>query len=362
MDKSGINAALQKASVINPSLPQAQAPVSNKAVDAFVNRYGGGQWRPSEQARKSIEKALPRIDDRTNAGSESAVNVPSKAEAEQSFNSLKQMLSQDYNGPTSINYEWDPQNRTTLGNLANDGTVADVIAKDQIKSGSYGRGLRNLDTALLSLDKGVDRIQGELGEKQRQHNERVGAEASEFASKAQSYKDAAASARSDTKAKLEEIQSGMLSDVKSRAERANTDESARRKEFMDAYDKWYMDPLATQMRAGGRQQEAGTATSRAPMFNYQYEMGDTATPESAMNSSEASQFANLASLLGTEAVLRPDLTPKKTGNWKSSKDGWRDAEGRTLDPFKVAMELGYADNMDDAVKYVTEMRKQRGVK
>ncbi len=205
-------------------------------------------------------------------------------EAQGNKTNLGEILNQKYAGPAGLTWQ-SGQGATDLGMLSGAGTAANVTARDAIKAGGYGRGMRALDAAIYGAD--ADSVAAMGGAKNNLTKLRNDATDSgdALAGMAKTRADAIDAARNEARAGLEGNRADLLSAIDARVD-------ARNKGLADAFND-------TSVPAG---MQAGQWVGATPgMANRSNIAGQT----------ERKQFNALSRFLGTDDAPMDEYAPSQ---------------------------------------------------
>lgn len=203
---------------------------------------------------------------------------------------IKGMLEQDYQGPTSVDYDARGQkNLWDADALTSADTVGSVLGRKEAEAGRYGAGMQALDRVLYGADAASRKASEQVGKDLGTFTGNVGTEKQKLADKAQGFKDVAAKAREGTRAELIRQGKGMNEGLDSLVAQAQSDEASARNALQQGY---VYNPATGKMEKLGGPLSAGQTT------------GGGATRENMVTDERKRGFDLLNELIGTPTVQK----------------------------------------------------------
>ncbi len=207
---------------------------------------------------------------------------------------IKGMLSQDYSGPMSVDYDASSRkNLWDVGSLSDAKTAGSVLAKPAIDAGQYGAGMRRLDSVLFGADAASRGAMDAQGKGLTDFTKQVGSDTKQLEDKALGFKDEAAKAREGTRTELTNRHKELSDRLDSRVADAQAKEAKDRELLQQGL---VYNPKTRRYERLAPGQMAGQTT------------GTTADRRNIMSESEKTGFDSLDELIGSGKVDR-------TGNY-----------------------------------------------
>lgn len=246
-----------------------------------------------------------------------------------SLTELQSMLTQDYNGPMSVDYDANNKNAQQWSQLGNADTAINAMAPgnftENLPSPQYGQGNRWLDEALIKGDVGTIGAIGESKKASEAFGTKAGEEAKALGEKATGFKAQAADEREKRKGELKTYGDEMLGGIDSRATAANNENS---------YNMTTGDASNAQWIDGG----------------------SPATKENVATKEERGRLSEISKLLGVDNYNVKDGGTYRGGHWEQNEVKEQSGPKITdVDPNSPTM-----DNLDKIRKLaVSDAEKQQ---
>jgi len=226
-----------------------------------------------------------------------------------STDKLKKTLQQPaFTGPTTINYDINGSgNVTDAKQLSNRNTATNVLAKDAIKAGGYGLGLRTLDTSLLGADPTYAQGAPKLWNNVNDFVSKTGQDKSQLEGLAKYDQDKVESSRKAVGDELSTEKNKYTTDVDNLLKSKQAQADWAKKGYANAYQQWYDNVYLPKQQANASAAQHGkplAGYSASDMFGYSpisnYEAG--ATTGNVGTDEDYSALANIADVLGEKPV------------------------------------------------------------
>lgn len=221
----------------------------------------------------------------------------------------KKVLQQPgFAGPTTVNYDINASgNVNDVRQLSNRSTATNVLAKDAIKGGGYGLGLRTLDTSLLGADPTYAQGAPKLWSSVNDFVSKTGQDKSQLEGLAKYDHDKVEQSRKIVGDELLAEKAKYSGDVDSLLKSKQTQADWSKKGYANAYQQWYDNVYLPKQQANASASQHGkpiTGYGASDMFGYSpignYEAG--ATTGNVGTDEDYSALANIADVLGEKPV------------------------------------------------------------
>ena len=313
------------------SLVPASGPVAARAGVAAQTRGEGTGSAPSIK-RKS---ATP-----------SPVAAPEQQNAP--LSQLQSMLTQDYSGPMSVDYDASNKNAQQWSQLGNADTAINALNPENftenLPGAQYGQGNRWLDEALIKGDGGTMGAISESKQAAGRFAEQAAGESKKLAGKAEMLKEEAAAERERRKGELSTYGDEMLGGIDARV-------AARNQQEADDYASGVVrDPetgLVVDVPNG--QKKAGWQAGSGGV-------GQGATKGNSATTTERGRLGSIASLLGMDGYSVADEGQYQSGRYATERgDGYHDTAQLAVNEVKPNTRV---NNTDDA-KYTKDLTPEQ---
>ena len=270
------------------------------------------------------------------------------AQAGASLSQLQSMLTQDYTGPMSVNYDANNKNAQQWSQLGNADTAINALAPENftenLPSAQYGQGNRWLDEALIKGDGGTMGAIGESKQAAGRFAEQAAGESKKLAGKAEWLKEEAAAEREKRKGELSAYGDEMLGGIDARV-------AARNQQEADDYASGVVrDPetgLVVDVPNG--QKKAGWQAGSGGV-------GQGATKGNSATTTERGRLGSIASLLGMDGYSVADEGQYQSGRYATERgDGYHDTAQLAVNEVKPNTRV---NNTDDA-KYTKDLTPEQ---
>lgn len=298
--------------LVDKIVPQAPAQPANAAAHIAGSKVEGGRvWVPMPGFPGQFREYDPKRDGVSQA--QTAASQQQQSVAKNSLSQLQSMLSQDYTGPMSVNYDANNANAQRLGQLGNVDTTLNALSP-----GSFTENLPNqqgnnwLDRALLQSDAGTMAEIGRVKSGAEAFRKNAAAETEALANKAHGLKNEAKAARDKARGELETYGKEILGGIDARAKAANDQESA------DYKNNVLRDPTTgkvirtSELRPGQKQTNNWEAGSGA--------VGQGANRGNISNETERGRLGQIASLLGMDSYNVAPAGQYTSGRYTTEMD------------------------------------------
>jgi len=276
---------------------------AGKGRDKLVSDTGGGLLSTEKSTFDTAVKPLQDATFQTQSVDDKELTGLLSAPGDEWKSKLGGLLSQDYTGPMSVDY--DPgkgksfDNLKGLDALSSTDTTGAELAKRTAPTPIYNAGSRRLDNTLFGADSASQTAIG--SNKTGATDFLTGAEktSGELAKKAQGFKEQAASARDATRGQLKTASDNILSNLDRQVQAFNFGED--------------------QKAMGKPTESAGVDEFGRPMKWTDYQAGNRATRENMISEQDASALSRLGELIGAPQIKRGGDAAKK-GEWSRTWD------------------------------------------
>ncbi len=208
---------------------------------------------------------------------------------------IKSAASQSYNGPTSFSFKTSEESDKDISSLGNPNTISDVLARDPIKRGTYGAGLRSLDSAINTASPQVHDASSEVTGRYSTLQKYIGDEGGALNSKLGGLKTAADDARTAAIGGLTSDQARATASATERADSYNAAEKQRRKQYIaDHWRELNGGPMGAGPQPGNPKNYVTYAPGTGP-----------ATASNTMTPADENRFKILNEILGGGIVADP---------------------------------------------------------
>jgi len=319
----------------NPSMGQKAIDQGNSLLGKEGTLYGKAS-DPTRTATKnfSYESMTPdEIDAAIRMGSTDKV---------------KRTLQQpEFAGPTAVNYDINASgNVGDAKKLSNRSTATDVLAKDAIKAGGYGLGLRTLDTSLLGADPTYAQGAPKLWNNVNDFVSKTGQDKSQLEGLAKYDRDKVESSRKNVGDVLTNEKSKYSGNIDSLLKSKQAQSDWAKKGYANAYQQWYDNVYLPKQQANADASQHGKPVTNysasdlfgySPISNYQA----NATAGNVGTDEDYTALSSIADILGEKPIYSREGTyslpsyAKDNGqaainNWLASQSGQNAQMGSAL--------------------------------
>lgn len=353
---------------LNPQGGASGAPRSAGSGTGYLGGTRSDKWVNVQDflgANQSMSSMAQKKGDEFMSGEKSAFNAAADPLRKQTFAStkysdddvadlltpggrydpaaIKAALSQDYTGPTDVDY--DPSKRENVYKmkmLGDRSTAVDVLAEPEIKNGSYGLGLRTLDSSLLGADQNYGGVSTGINKGLDDFLNSSMQERKDLKRKAEGFKKDASGAREDVKGKIGGYITNTEKALADKATGVNAADTQKKKDWLKAYTDWYVNVNQRRQNGGfprGVDQSTDQSRTILPGEEWKYGVLTGKDQANAWNVGDANTYGGLGNaygLLGKKpsGVAGTYKAPTVADSAQAYKDG------KALTPQELAANLG----------------------